>query len=127
MLRATSGAIVAFQSLGLTRHKNYKKMCAFATRGHDKLHTGHVSPVMHFLAGGMGAWGQRGKMWKSFTANFRREFLAARMPQGTFAARPTHESKQMSRNNDRGMGFSWTTTSYLIIQQLPYGHLNWSK
>lgn len=121
----TSGAIVALQSLGLTRHKNFKKMCAFAQRGHDTLHDGHVSPIMHFLAGGMAAHREGGEMWTHFTAEFRREFLAARRPDGTFAARPTTESKQLARNNDRGMGFAWTTASYLIIQQLPYGALKW--
>jgi hypothetical protein len=121
----TGGAIVAFQSLGLHRHKNMKKSTAFMTRGFDELHDGHVSPVMHFLSGGMAAHGVGGKTWRAFTTDFRREFLAARKPDGTFAARPTKESKSMGRNQDAGMGAPWITTSYLIIQQLPYGHLQW--
>jgi hypothetical protein len=121
----TGGCIVAYQSLGLHKHKNMKKSISFLTRGFDKLHDGHVSPVMHFLSGGMAAHGVGGKTWKAFTADFRREFLAARKPDGTFAARPTKESKQMGRNQDAGMGAPWITTSYLIIQQLPYGHLKW--
>jgi hypothetical protein len=121
----TSGAIVAFQALGLGQHPQFQKMCAFATKGHDKLHDGHVSPVMHFLAGGMAAHREGGAMWTHFTTEFRREFLAARRPDGTFAARPTEESRQLKSNTDRDIGFAWTTASYLIIQQLPYGALRW--
>ncbi|MBI3097116.1 MAG: hypothetical protein HYY93_02550 [Planctomycetes bacterium] len=56
-------------------------------------------------------------------SEFRLEFIAARRPDGTFTARPTEESQQLHSNTDRELGSAWTTASYLIVLQLPKGHL----
>ena len=121
----TPGAVVAFQALDLERHPKYQPMLKFASRGFGELYKGHVSPVMHFLSGGMAAHGAGADTFAEFQAAFRREFLAARRPDGAFAARPTAESKQLHSNTDRQIGLAWTTASYLILQQLPGGHLKW--
>lgn len=121
----TAGAVVAFQALDLERHPKYQPMLKFASRGFGELYKGHVSPVMHFLSGGMAAHGAGSDTFAEFQAAFRREFLAARRPDGAFAARPTEESKKLHSNTDRQIGMAWTTASYLILQQLPGGHLKW--
>jgi len=58
----TAGAIMAFQSLKLTTHPFYRRMVRFSTQGLSGLYKGHVSPVMHFMAGGMAPHREGGKM-----------------------------------------------------------------
>ncbi len=121
----TAGAAVALEALDLERHPMHERMVKFATRGFAELYKGHVSPVMHYLAGGMMAHAAGPKTWAEFQQPFRREFLAARRPDGSFSARPTAETQKLHSNNDRQVGFAWTTASYLVVQLLPRGNLGW--
>ncbi|MCI0343032.1 MAG: DUF6288 domain-containing protein [Planctomycetales bacterium] len=121
----TAGAAVAFEALYLERHPMHERMVKFAARGFGDLYKGHVSPVMHYLAGGMMAHAAGAKTWAAFQEPFRREFLAARRPDGSFSARPTAETQKLHSNNDRQVGFAWTTASYLAIQLLARGHVGW--
>lgn len=121
----TSGAVWAFQCLKADGGTFCKKMINYTTARMEKLTDGHVSPVMHYLTGGMASHKIGGGTWKKFMDVFRIEFMGARRPDGSFSARPTEESQMMRNNTDRDMGYNWTTATYLIILQLPGGALKY--
>ena len=121
----TSGAVWAFQCLKADGGALSKKMINYYTARMEKITDGHVSPVMHYMTGGLASHKIGGGAWNKFMDVFRTEFMGARRPDGSFSARPTEESQMMRNNTDRGMGDDWTTATYLIVLQLPGGTLKY--
>jgi len=88
----TAGAYFALFRNGLGRTKAARKMLKFFQRGMDQLPSGHVSPMMHVLAGAMAVRAaDRKKLLKEFWKTYRPYIMASRCHSGAFAARPTRE------------------------------------
>ena len=119
----SGGAYLAFARCGFQRHNLFAKMGKFTLRNIEKLPTGHVSPVMHFLAGAMCCWEMGPKAWKTYWSTFRTTFRSFRLPNGEYTAVPTAESQQLRSNADRGCGPGWISSTYLLIQGIPNDNL----
>jgi hypothetical protein len=115
----TAGAYFALLRNGLGRSKAARKMLKFFERGMDRLPSGHVSPMMHILAGAMAvrASGKK-KLVKAFWKTYRPYIMASRLHSGAFAARPTKESQLIHSNTDRTLGHAWTTATLLIVMNI---------
>lgn len=118
----TGGATFGFQMLKLFRHPYYGPLTKYLKRNIEKTATGHVSPVMHYLAVGVACVNIGPVYWKEFYDRFRNEFMLCRGLDGSFHAVPTEETRQLRNNCDRGLGPNWPTASYLILLQLPMGN-----
>lgn len=119
----TAGTIFAFFQLGMSNHPFMKKMSDYFWRRMEEVPNGHVSPTMHFTASALACCHLPPKYWNKFIKTFKLDFIAARRPDGSFAARPTHEDRLFGLNTDRAMGDCWTTGSYLLILQMRKGHV----
>jgi len=125
----TAGAYFALYRNNLGRSRPARKMLKFFQRGMDKLPSGHVSPMMHLLAGAIACKASpQGKHWKEYWKTYRPYFMSSRLHSGAFAARPTRESRAIRSNTDRNLGHCWTTGTLVIILNLaqesdPYPHL----
>lgn len=115
----TAGAYFAFYRNGLGRSKAARRMLKFFVRGMERLPTGHVSPMMHILAGAMAcrASGQS-KLMKSFWKTYRPYIMSSRLHAGSFAGRPTRESRAIRSNTDRTLGPAWATATYVIVMNM---------
>lgn len=125
----TAGAYFALYRNNLGRSKAARKMLKFFKRGMDRLPSGHVSPMMHLLAGAMACTASPQKRhWKEYWKTYRPYIMSSRLHSGAFAARPTRESQAIRSNTDRTLGHCWTTGTLVIILNLaldpdPYPHL----
>ncbi|MBX3471797.1 MAG: PDZ domain-containing protein [Planctomycetes bacterium] len=118
----TAGAIVAFASLGQTRHPFFGRMVGYLERNLGRLPEGHVSPAMHLLAGAM-ASRLLGRGWDAYMEAYRPLIMSFRRPDGSFSATPTRESRSLGSNTDITVGPSWTTATYVLILSLPRNKL----
>ncbi|MEK7485480.1 MAG: DUF6288 domain-containing protein [Planctomycetota bacterium] len=118
----TGGATFGFQMLKLFRHPYYGPLTKYLKRNMEKTASGHVSPVMHYLAVGIACANVSPAYWKEFYELFRNEFMLCRGSDGSFHAVPTEETQQLKNNCDRGLGPNWATASYLILLQIPLGN-----
>ncbi|MCO5165175.1 MAG: DUF6288 domain-containing protein [Planctomycetes bacterium] len=118
----TAGAIVAFASLGQTRHPFFGRMVGYLERNLSRLPEGHVSPAMHLLAGAM-ASRLLGRGWDAYMEAYRPLIMSFRRPDGSFSATPTRESRSLGSNTDITVGPSWTTATYVLILSLPRNKL----
>jgi len=114
----TAGAYFAYYRNGLGKTKQAKKMLKFFKRGMDKLSSGHVSPMMHILAGALAARTSRQGLFKEFWKIYRPYIMSSRMHCGAFAARPTKETRIIRSNTDRTLGLNWTTATFTIVMNL---------
>ncbi len=119
----TGGTIFAFSLCDQKATKFFKSMTSYFMTNMQDIPDGHVSPVMHFMSSALACSHLDQSYWKKLFETFRYEFIAARRPDGSFSARPTEESNILHSNNDRSMGYAWTTGSYLVTLLLQKGHL----
>jgi hypothetical protein len=120
----TGGAVAAFAALGRTDHAYYKPMVGFVHAHLRDIKDGHVSPMMHWLAAAIACRKEGGKLWEAFWDTQRQECTMLRMPDNTFTARPTDESKLMGKNNDLDLGAVWCTAHWVIILGLEKDNLS---
>ncbi|MBN2489361.1 MAG: PDZ domain-containing protein [Planctomycetes bacterium] len=115
----TAGAFFALDRNGLGNSKAARKMLRYFERGMDTLPAGHVSPMMHLLAGAMAARasGQKGLL-RDFWKCYRPYLMASRRHAGAFAARPTRETRLLRSNIDRTLGPAWTTATLALVLDL---------
>jgi len=111
----TAGAIVAFAMCGQRQSPAYAKMTDYLRAHMKELGTGHVSPTMHTLSGGLAAWQMGDTDFARFFEEYRPRIMAARGIDGSFTAFPTAETLQLKNNTDRMCGPIWTTASYAIL------------
>ncbi|MDQ7778891.1 MAG: DUF6288 domain-containing protein [Planctomycetota bacterium] len=119
----TGGAVFAFAMCDQKNHAFFKKMAGYFKTNMGDIPDGHVSPVMHFMSSALACSHLDQSCWTKLFETFRFEFVAARRLDGSFSARPTQESTALHSNNDRSMGYAWTTGSYLVTLLLQKGHL----
>jgi hypothetical protein len=101
----------------------HAKLGSYLTRNLEELPSGHVSPVMHLLSGGLATWEMGPRSFDRYWKEFRLTLRALRQPDGLYTAVPTEETEALRSNSDRICGPAWVTASYVLLQGIPRGHL----
>ena len=118
----TAGALNAFAALGEPERESAPKLREYLKDNFSDPFACHSTPTMHVLSIGM-ACHREGKL-DDYMKAIRHRFTMLRTPDHTFAALPTHESKQMGINIDRSIGTAWMTAQWAILLNLKAGHLS---
>lgn len=116
----TAGAYWALRLLGEDGRLS-DSMYGFFERQRENVRAGHVSPMMHLLAGGLASAAKSEKELAEYWKVHRSFVLAARDRDGAFDAWPTEESRQLKSNADRGNGPAFITAHLALLMELGGG------
>ena len=111
----TAGAWLGSVALGYRRTKWCKKFEAWTKRNVANVMGGHATLMQHIMLAGVAANALGKKAVSEYWKTVQRDFTLARAPDGSFQARPWHESLNMQSNTDVSLGEVWTTASWAIV------------
>jgi len=118
----TAGALWAFRMCGRTRTEAYNKMVTYFNDRMDDIMEGHASVYTHVLSAGLAARDLGRSAWGEFYDRFEAELVMHAKTDGSFAARPSAETHQMTNNSDASHGTAWCTAVNTLILALNTRH-----